>query len=113
MPTTVVFPHPKDPADDAWYSIRFWEPLASIVSATSSLMPTQQQPLTVGWKTPGDSILGSGLTVQLTQISTDGFSALVLLAGGTPGAAYAVRVGVITVAGNTLYRTVILKVAGA
>jgi hypothetical protein len=112
MPTTVAFPWPKDPADIAWYWLRFAEPLSSIVSATATLQPAQPFPLTIGWDTPGDTIMGAPLAVTARMINTDPLKAGVLLTGGIPGSTYAIRVGVVTQSGSTLYRSAILQVAG-
>ena len=112
MTTSVRFPQPKDPADSGWYLIRFAERLTAVfvVSATPE---TPDDVYGLGtWRTPGDDLAPTPLDVQSWQLTMGGLAVAMFLTGGVPGGTYAIRVGVTTTAGSTLYRTAILNVTG-
>lgn len=112
MTTSVRFPQPKDPADDAWYLIRFAERLARLLDVTiAPEVPDDVFGLGT-WQTPGDTYPASMLAVESQQLAPDGLGVAMLLVGGTPGGTYGIRVGVLTTGGTSLYRTAILNVTG-
>ncbi len=104
------FPNPKDPADVAWYQLRFREPLTAVsaITATPSGTAGSGGPHT----TPGDSLAGGDLVPASWGISSDTFGAIFRLSGGVPGHSYAVRADVTTADGSTLSRSAILEVTG-
>lgn len=97
---TVSFPSPKDPQDAAWYQVDFGETLDLIVSI--SVLPTtlDAQPSS------------ADLQASQAQLTVDNKGVAFLASGGQPGMVYAIRVGVLTEGGSTLYGTALLSVSG-
>lgn len=113
MTTSVTFPQPKDPVDQAWYQIRFGEPLATLVRLTVSDDTTSDDEQGRGtWSTPGDAVVGSPLVADNGQLTPDRFGVSMLLSGGVPGNSYAVTAEVTTESGGTLARSAILSATG-
>lgn len=112
MTTSARFLYPKDPADNAWYQVRFPEPLTALLGITATIsVPADGYGLGV-WTTPGDTLPATPLILQAQQLTTDRLGVTMLIGGGAPGGTYAIRVGVTTVTGATLYRSIILNVTG-
>ena len=112
MTTSATFPAPKDPADSAWYQLRFGERLAALVRLTvteTSPDDTQGQGT---WTTPGDSAPATPLEAHNGQLTLDGYGVAMLISGGVPGSSYAVTAEVTTDSGGTLSRSAILAVTG-
>ena len=108
----VMFPYPKDPQDDAWYLIQINEPVTSVSSVICEPTSPPRVPLPGVWRTPGDELSGSPLTVKDFRVSGDGLGVAVRLSGGIPGWFYAVRATLTLSDGSTLHESVILPVAG-
>lgn len=86
------FSYPKDPANQAWYSLVFNEPLGSVVET---------------------EITGPDTALSVTTTSVMQDRVALFLAGGAANSTYRIRIGVRTVGDDLLYDTVSLDVARA
>jgi hypothetical protein len=111
MSTSLKFPRPKDPSDQAWYGLPFPVTITSVdqVSCAES-RPTL--PGTGAFTTPGDAVAGTVLAVSNGVVGSDGKTAMMWVTGGVPGKSYALRADVTDAQGNKLSRSAILPVTG-
>jgi hypothetical protein len=111
MSTSLKFPQPKDPADEAWYGIPFPVTIVSVNEVTASESKPTALTGVGAFTTPGDA-LSSPLTVSNGVVGVDTKTAMMWVQGGVPGRSYALRADVTDSEGNNLNRSAILTVTG-